>query len=75
MGLGERLRRLAGWFCLGLVAMFVLLGYYFGNIRFAPLAGGFLILSAVFLIERGEEQVTRHGIHSGTDPRINRTGG
>ncbi|MFL5402962.1 MAG: hypothetical protein ACJ8BF_09115 [Gemmatimonadales bacterium] len=75
MGLGDRLRRLAGWFCLGLVALFVLLGYYFGNVRFTPLAGGFLILSAVFLIERGEEQVERHGIHPGTDTPIGRASG
>jgi hypothetical protein len=70
MGLTEKLRRVAGWFCLGLVALFVLLGYYFGNIRFAPLAGGFLILSAVFLIERGEEQVQRNGIHPRADSRL-----
>jgi hypothetical protein len=67
MDLAEKLRRLAGWFCLGLVALFALLGYFFGNIRFAPIAGGFLILSAVFLIERGEGQVQRNGIHPGTD--------
>jgi hypothetical protein len=75
MGFAEKLRRLVGWFCLGLVAIFVLLGYYFGNIRFAPLAGGFLILSAVFLIERGEEQVERHGIRPGTDSRVDRASG
>jgi hypothetical protein len=74
MGFAEKLRRLAGWFCLGLVAVFVLLGYYFGNIRFGPLAGGFLILSAVFLIER-EEQVERHGVHPGTDSRVDRASG
>jgi hypothetical protein len=73
MGIGEKLRRLAGWFCLGLVAVFVLLGYYFGNIRFAPLAGGFLILSAVFLIERSEERAEQHGTQQGTDPGIDRT--
>jgi hypothetical protein len=66
----DRVRRWAGWFCLGLVAMFVLLGYYFGNIRFTPIAGGFLILSAVFLIEREQEQT--HAIHQGTDPRVHR---
>lgn len=70
MGLTDILRRVAGWFCLGLVALFVLLGYYFGNIRFAPLAGGFLILSAVFLIERSEEQVQRDGIHPRANPRF-----
>ena len=58
-----------------MVALFVLLGYYFGNIRFAPLAGGFLILSAVFLIEREQEQVERHGVHTRTDPRVDRTSG
>ena len=73
MGVTETLRRLAGWFSLGLVALFVLLGYYFGNIRFAPLAGGFLILSAVFLIERGEEQAQRDDLHPRTDPRLDRT--
>jgi hypothetical protein len=75
MSYGEKLRSLAGWFCLGMVALFVLLGYYFGNIRFAPLAGGFLILSAICLIERCEEQVERHGIHTGPDSRIDRTSG
>jgi hypothetical protein len=73
MGVGDRVRRWVGWLCLGLVAMFVLLGYYFGNIRFAPLAGGFLILSAVFLIERGEEQIQTNAIHSGADSGVDRT--
>jgi hypothetical protein len=70
MGSGEKLRRLAGWVCLGVVALFVVLGYYFRNIRFTPLAGGFLILSAVFLIERGQGAVQRRAIHSGTDPGL-----
>jgi hypothetical protein len=67
MGSGEKLRRWAGWFCLGVVALFALLGYYFRNVRFTPVAGGFLILSAVFLIERGKEQAERHAIHPGAD--------
>ena len=67
MGYGEKLRRLAGWSCLGVVALFVVLGYYFRNVRFTPVAGGFLILSAVFLIERGNEQVERNAIHPGAD--------
>jgi hypothetical protein len=75
MGISERLRRLAGWFCLGLVATFVLLGYLFGNIRFAPLAGGFLILSAVFLIELAPEHAEGNAIHPRTDPRVDRTSG
>lgn len=73
MGIGEMVRRVAGWCCLGMVAVFVLLGYYFGNIRFAPLAGGFLILSAVFLIELAPEQADNNGIYPGTDPRVDRT--
>jgi hypothetical protein len=72
MDLGEKLRRLAGWGCLGLVAVFVLLGYFFGNIRFAPIAGGFLILSAVFLIERDQEQVEHNDPNPRTDSRIDR---
>ena len=75
MGIGEKLRRVAGWFCLGLVAMFVILGYFFGNIRFAPIAGGFLILSAVFLIERAPEQVESHGVQPRANPRGDRAGG
>ena len=67
MSSGEKLRRWAGWFCLGVVALFALLGFYFRNVRFTPVAGGFLILSAVFLIERGKEQMERNAIHPGTD--------
>jgi hypothetical protein len=67
MSLHEKLRRLAGWFCLGLAALFCLLGYYFGNIRFAPLAGGFAILGAVGLIELGKEQAEGNAIHPGAD--------
>jgi hypothetical protein len=70
VSLSDRLRRVAGWFCLGLVAMFCLLGYYFGNIRFAPLAGGFMILAAVALIERGEEQAETNAIHPGADSGV-----
>ena len=71
MTIGDKARRWAGWFCLALVALFVLLGYFFGNIRFTPIAGGFLILSAVFLIER-EEQIKSHAVHQGADPRRDR---
>jgi hypothetical protein len=67
MDSGEKLRRWAGWFCLGVVALFALLGYYFRNVRFTPVAGGFLILSAVFLIERGKGQVERNASHPGED--------
>jgi len=73
MGLAEKLRRVAGWCCLGLVAIFVLLAYFFGNIRFTPLAAGFLILSAVFLIEFAPEQAESNGIHPGTNSGLDRT--
>ncbi len=67
MTVNYRLQRLAGWVCLAFVAMFCLLGYYFGNIRFAPLAGGFAILAALGLIERGPEQAKSNAIHQRTD--------
>jgi hypothetical protein len=70
MGSREKLRCWAGWFCLGVVALFAFLGYYFRNVRFTPVAGGFLILSAVFLVERSKEQAERHAIQPGADPRI-----
>ncbi|HEY3013075.1 MAG TPA: hypothetical protein VGJ36_10030 [Gemmatimonadales bacterium] len=75
MDLGERLRRWAGWVCISLVAAFVLMGYHFGNIRFAPLAGGFLILAAVCLIERDQEQVGNNAIHPGADSGVGRASG
>jgi hypothetical protein len=70
MGSPEKLRRWAGWLCLGVVALFAFLGYYFRNVRFTPVAGGFLILSAVFLVERGKEQAEGHAIQPGADPRV-----
>jgi hypothetical protein len=70
MSASDKLRRLAGWFCLGLVAMFCLMGYYFRNVRFAPLAGGFMILAAVALIERGKEQAESNAIHPGADSGV-----
>ena len=75
MGFGDNLRRWAGWFCLGLVAAFAFLGYFFGNIRFAPLAAGFVILAAVFLVEWEEEQARTNGIQPGADSRVDRTSG
>jgi hypothetical protein len=47
-----------------MVATMALMGYLFGNIRFAPLAAGFAILAAVCLVEREEEGPVRtNGIH------------
>lgn len=75
MGFGDKLRRWAGWFCLGLVGACAFLGYYFGNIRFAPLGAGFVILAAVFLVEWEEEQARSNGIHPGADSRVDRASG
>jgi hypothetical protein len=70
MSLNDRLRRLAGWVCLAFVALFCFLGYYFRNVRFTPVAAGFLILAAVGFIERGEEQAQRDAIYPGTDSGV-----
>jgi hypothetical protein len=67
MSTSDRLRRWAGWVCLGLVSLFCFLGYYFRNVRFTPVAAGFLILAAVGLIERAEEQGQGDAIYPGTD--------
>ena len=48
MGLSIELQRWAGRVCAGLVVALTWMGYYFANIRFAPVAVGFAILAAVF---------------------------
>ena len=48
MGPSMELQRWAGRLCAGLVALLAMMGYYFGNIRFAPVAAGFAILAALF---------------------------
>jgi hypothetical protein len=75
MDLGDRIRRWAGWMCLGLVAALALMGYHFGNIRFAPLVAGFAILAAVCLLERGRTSMRSDGIHPRRDSGINRASG
>ena len=49
MELSDRIRRWTGWLCLAMVATLASMGYYFRNIRFAPLGAGFAILAAVTL--------------------------
>ena len=71
----DRIRRGAGWLCLGMVATLTSMGYHFGNIRFAPLAAGFAILAAVFLFERWRSPVRSDGIHPRRDSGVNRTSG
>ena len=48
MGLGVDLQMWAARLCLGLVCALTLLGFHFGNVRFAPVAAGFAILAGVF---------------------------
>ena len=71
----DRIRRWAGWLCLGTVATLTSMGYHFGNIRFAPLAAGFAILAALCLSERWRAPVRSDGIHPGTDSGSNRASG
>jgi hypothetical protein len=48
MGPSTEWQRWAGRVCAGLVALLATLGYYFGNVRFAPVAAGFAILAVLF---------------------------
>jgi uncharacterized membrane protein len=75
MDLGDRMRRWAGWMCLGMVATLTSMGYHFGNIRFAPLVAGFAILAAVCLLERGRTPMRSDGIHPRRDSGINPASG
>jgi hypothetical protein len=75
MDLGDRIRRWAGWICLGMVATLASMGYHFGNIRFAPLVAGFAILAAVCLLERRRTSMRSDGIHPRRDSGINRASG
>ena len=72
MDLSARLLRWAGWLCVCVVATLTSLGYHFGNIRFAPLAAGFVILAAVCWLDRGQTPVRSDGIHPGANSRVNR---
>jgi hypothetical protein len=63
--------------CLGAVAALGVLGMYYGNVRFAPIAAGFGILAAVCYAERrgrrlrlGSSPVRRPSLTSGNAPRI-----
>jgi hypothetical protein len=75
MEMSDRMRRWAGWLCLGLVATLASMGYHFGNIRFAPLVAGFAILAAVFRLARARAPVRSDGIHPRTDSGVNRASG
>src|SRR5262245_20523535 len=47
MSLDDTFGRWIGRLCVGTVGLLGLLGMYYGNIRFAPIAAGFAILAAV----------------------------
>jgi hypothetical protein len=70
MDYGDTVRRAAGWACVGLVAVLIMMGYHFANVRFAPLAAGFAILGGLCLLVRPTEQMRSNVIQSGADPRI-----
>ena len=48
MGAGMELQRWAARVCAGLVVLLAMTGYYYANVRFAPVAAGFAILAGVF---------------------------
>ena len=75
MDFSDRIRRWTGWLCLGVVATLASMGYYFRNIRFAPLAAGFAILAAVCLIERQQAPMRTDGIHPRRDSGVSRASG
>jgi hypothetical protein len=75
MELSDRMRRWAGWLCLGMVATLASMGYHFGNIRFAPLAAGFAILAAVCFVERERAPMRSDGIHPRRDSGVSRASG
>ncbi|MBA3258037.1 MAG: hypothetical protein H0T68_01055 [Gemmatimonadales bacterium] len=52
MGPSVDLQVWGGRLCLGLVTLLVSLGYYYGNVRFVPVAVGFAILAGVFYFGR-----------------------
>jgi hypothetical protein len=54
MGSSVVLQTWAARFCLGLVCTLSLMGFHFGNVRFAPVVAGFAILSGVFYTWRGQ---------------------
>jgi hypothetical protein len=54
MGLSVDLQMWAARLCLGLVCALSLMGFHFGNVRFAPVAAGFAILAGVFYTWRSQ---------------------
>lgn len=61
----RELQRWAGRTCAALVALMATLGYYFANVRFAPVAAGFAILALLFYSGRLMAAPTRAPSSSG----------
>ncbi len=52
MGPSVDLQVWAGRFCLSVMGVLTLMGFYFANVRFVPVAAGFAILAGVFYFTR-----------------------
>ena len=74
MRYSDRVGRAAGWSCALLVALLILMGYHFANVRFVPIAAGFAILAGVLLLGSRDQQVRSDAIHPGADPGVGGTG-
>jgi hypothetical protein len=75
VGWSYEIARWSGRAFLGLAAALIGTGFYYGNVRFLPVAAGFAILGAVCLSARWREPVRSDGVHPGTDTRGGRAGG
>jgi hypothetical protein len=64
----QELQRWTGRACLLLVAIFGMMGFYFANVRFLPLAAGFAILAGVCHSVRGVSVQARPLRNSGQHP-------
>jgi hypothetical protein len=59
---GVDLQTWAARICLGLVCTLSLMGFHFGNVRFAPVVAGFAILAGVFYTWRGHPAEPSHSL-------------
>jgi hypothetical protein len=75
MGVGDRIRRVAGWCFVGLVTALIGMGYHFGNVRFVPVAAGFAILAGLCFLQGSRAAVRSNAIHPGADSRVRRASG
>lgn len=60
------LQRWAGRLCAGAVVVLMMTGYYYANIRFAPVVAGFAILAGLFYSGRLAAAPSRQLRHSGS---------